>query len=409
MSQIKPKKNLIFNPFSPDFQRNPYPTYSQLRSEEPIHWSCFSAWILTRYDDVEAILKDGRFQVDDLPLRLEEKSAYIKEGDLYPLAKTIPKWLFFLEAPNHTRLRGLVSKVFSAQNVEIMREEIEQRVNELLEKVITTGKIDLIQDLASPLSAMTISNILGLPPAEYHKLIPWSYDLSFLFNQPMSLEGYQRQNQVTMEVRDYLLDFMANLNNYPAQGLIHHLVKAKDEENKLSEDEIISFCVMLLVAGQKTTKGFISNAMLALLQHPEKLAELKNNPHIINNAVEELLRYDTPAQIILRIAKEDVQIRGKNIHKGDKVILCLGAANRDPEKFPQPDTIDFHRSNYNLPFGGGVHFCLGAFLARLQGGIALNALLQKLPNLQLATEELEWRTSITIRGLNILPLTFDKK
>jgi pimeloyl-[acyl-carrier protein] synthase len=407
MSKTKPKA--LFNPFSKEFHENPYSAYKRLQKEDPIHWSFLQAWIITGYDDVENILKDDRFQVDDLPLRLEEKSVYLKEGDLHPLAKTIDKWLFFQKVPDHTRLRGLVSKVFSPSNVETLRGKIETTINQLLDKVINTGKMDLIKDFASPLPAITVTNILGLPSKDYHKLIRWSYDLFFVFDQPMSLHGYQKQNEIAMETRDYLLDFIANLDNHFPQGLISQLVKAKDNENKLNEDEIIGFCIMLLIVGQETTKSFISNAMLALLQHPEKFAELKNNPEIIKEASEELLRYDTPVQVIARLANEDVVIKDKTIRKGEKVILCLGAANRDAEKFPQPEIINFHRSNRNFPFGGGIHFCLGAFLARLQGQIAINALVQKLPNLQLATDKIQWRESITLRGLKSLPLTFERK
>ncbi|EAM49187.1 cytochrome P450 [Crocosphaera watsonii WH 8501] len=403
----KTQNKLVFNPFYRAFHNNPYPIYERLRNEDPIHWSFLKAWIITRYQDVDTILKDNLFQVDDLPLRLEEKSAYLKQGNFLPLAKTIDKWLFFQQPPNHTRLRSLVNKSFSPASVGNMKEEIEAKVNHLLDKVIPTGKMDLIDDLASPLPAMTVTNILGLPPEDYYKLIHWSYELFFVFDQPMSLEGYEKQNKMAMEAREYLLRFIANIDEN-SQGLIADLVKAKDEENKLDEDEILGFCIMLLIVGQETTKSFISNSILALLQHPEKLQELKDNPEIIKEASEELLRYDTPVQVIARLAREDVEIGGKTILKGDKVILCLGGANRDENKFPNPEKIEFQRSNRNLPFGGGIHFCLGAFLARLQGQISINRIVQRLPNLQLVNQTPDWRESITLRGLKSLPLTFDK-
>ncbi|CCQ63884.1 cytochrome P450 [Crocosphaera watsonii] len=403
----KTQNKLVFNPFSRAFHNNPYPIYERLRNEDPIHWSFLKAWIITRYQDVDTILKDNLFQVDDLPLRLEEKSAYLKQGNFLPLAKTIDKWLFFQQPPNHTRLRSLVNKSFSPASVGNMKEEIEAKVNHLLDKVIPTGKMDLIDDLASPLPAMTVTNILGLPPEDCYKLIHWSYELFFVFDQPMSLEGYEKQNKMAMEAREYLLTFIANIDEN-SQGLIADLVKAKDEENKLDEDEILGFCIMLLIVGQETTKSFISNSILALLQHPKKLQELKDNPEIIKEASEELLRYDTPVQVIARLAREDVEIGGKTILKGDKVILFLGGANRDENKFPNPEKIEFQRSNRNLPFGGGIHFCLGAFLARLQGQISINRIVQRLPNLQLVNQTPDWRESITLRGLKSLPLTFDK-
>jgi pimeloyl-[acyl-carrier protein] synthase len=395
-----------FNPFQPEFHQNPYPTYEYLRREDPIHRSFLNAWVITRYADVEAILKDARFQVDDLPQRLIQKSHYLKQGNLDPLAQTIHKWLFFLEPPDHNRLRGLVSKAFSPVTIEGMRTEIQVIANQLLAKVQPTGQMDIIKDLASLLPAMIVTRILGLPPEDYPKLVRWSYNLFFVFDQPMSLQGYQKQNQMAIEAREYLTEIITRLEKQPNDGLISRLIAARDEDRTITQDEIIGFCIMLLIVGQETTKSLTGNAMVALLRHTEKLAELKQNPDLIKNAIEELLRYDSPVQVIARLATENVEMGDKTIQAGDKVILCIGAANRDPEQFTNPDQLDFTRRNYSLPFGGGIHFCLGAFLARVQGQIAINAMLQGLPHLQLNTETLDWRESITLRGLKTLPVTF---
>ncbi len=395
-----------FNPFQPEFHQNPYPTYDYLRREDPIHRSFLNAWVITRYADVEAILKDARFCVDDLPQRLLQKSHYLKHGNLDPLAQTIYQWLFFLEPPDHTRLRGLVSKAFSRATVEEMRPEIKIMTQDLLANVQSTGQMDVIKDLASPLPAMTVTRILGLPPEDYPKLVRWSYELFFVFDQPMSLQGYQKQNQMAIEARDYLTEMIGRLEKQPNNGLISRLIAARDQDKTISQEEIIGFCIMLLIVGQETTKSLTGNAMVALLKHPEKLAQLRQNPDLINHAVEELLRYDSPVQVIARLGTETVEMRGKTIQAGDKIILCLGAANRDPEQFTNPDQLDFNRKNYSLPFGGGIHFCLGAFLARVQGQIAINAMVQGLPNLRLSTETLDWRESITLRGLKNLRVTF---
>ncbi|WP_198016559.1 cytochrome P450 [Coleofasciculus chthonoplastes] len=300
-----------------------------------------------------------------------------------------------------------MSKDFSPVTVEGMRPEIETMANDLLAKVKATGEMDVIKDLASPLPAMTVTRILGLPPEDYPKLVRWSYQLFFVFDQPMSLQGYQQQNQMAIEARDYLTEKISHLEKYPNDGLISRLITARDEGTRLTQEEILGFCIMLLIVGQETTKSLVGNATVALLKHPEKLAELKQNPDQIKNVVEELLRYDSPVQVIARLATEDVEMRGKMIQAGDKVILCIGAANRDPEQFTNPDQLDFNRRNYSLPFGGGIHFCLGAFLARVQGQIAINAMVQRLPNLQLNTERLDWRESITLRGLKSLYVTFE--
>ncbi|MEO1131519.1 MAG: cytochrome P450 [Cyanobacteria bacterium J06639_1] len=399
---------LRFNPFSPEFHDNPYPTYDRLRREDPIHRGFLNAWVITRYDDTETILKDSRFQVDDLPERLRAKSAYLNSGDFQALAATIQSWLFFLEPPHHTRLRGLVSKAFAAHSVEALRPHIEKAVASLLDRVIPQGRMDVIQDLAGPLPAMTVTHILGLPPEDYPKLVRWSYELFFVFDQPMSIEGYTRQNEMALEARAYLEEAIARFEVEPNDGLISRLIAARDEGNKLSQEEILGFCIMLLIVGQETTKSLIGNSIVALTEHPEQMQQLKARPEIVKSAIEELLRYDSPVQVLARLASEDVEMRGKTIQAGDKVIVCLGAASRDPDRFPQPDRLDFNRQNRNLPFGGGIHFCLGAFLARVQGQVAIAAIAQRLSNIRLDSDRLDWRESITLRGLLSLPITFDR-
>lgn len=399
--------NPQFNPFNPEFHVNPYPIYEHLRREDPIHWSFLNAWIVTRYADAEAILKDPRFQVDNLPQRLLEKNRYLKQGNLTDLSKTIEKWLFFLEPPDHTKLRGIASKVFSAASLEAMRPEIQNIINELISKVEHSGQMDLMKDFANPLPAITIMKILGLPVEDYSQVMRWSNELFFVFDQPMSLEGYQKQNQMAIEAREYLLHQIKQQKGNSSNTLLGKFITARDTKHNLTEDEIIGFCIMLFIVGQETTKSLIGNAVLALLNHPQKMEQLKQNPGLIKNAIEELLRYDSPVQVIARLAREDVQIKGKTIRKGDKVIICIGAANRDPDQFTNPDMLDFNRPNRNLPFGEGMHFCLGAFLARMQGQLAIKTLLERLHNLELKTQEIEWRESITLRGLKTLPVTFN--
>lgn len=405
------KTNLVrFDPFSPNFHTNPYPIYEWLRDNDPIHWSFMQAWVITRHRDVEALLKSAQLQVDDLPSRLRQKSQYLKQGNFEALAQTIENWLFFLEPPHHTRLKGLVAKAFSPNTIETMRPAIAQLVDRLLTEVEQkaskqNGVIDIMTDFASPLPAMTVTQILGVPLEDHDKLMRWSYDLFFVFDQPMSLDGYQKQNEIAIEARKYLISLMET----KPSGLIGQLMAARDSGQQLSQDEILGFCIMLLIVGQETTKSLIGNSILALLQHPQALSELQQNLDLIPAAIEELLRYDSPVQVIARIASEDFDYGGKTIHSGDKVILCLGAANRDREIFSEPDQLNFHRRNYNLPFGGGLHYCLGAALARVQGQIAIKSLIQRFPNLEsrdLNNSTLQWRESITLRGLKNLSVGF---
>lgn len=405
------KTNLVrFDPFSPNFHTNPYPIYEWLRDNDPIHWSFMQAWVITRHRDVEALLKSAQLQVDDLPSRLRQKSQYLKQGNFETLAQTIENWLFFLEPPHHTRLKGLVAKAFSPNTIETMRPAIAQLVDRLLTEVEQkaskqNGVIDIMTDFASPLPAMTVTQILGVPLEDHDKLMRWSYDLFFVFDQPMSLDGYQKQDEIAIEARKYLISLMET----KPSGLIGQLMAARDSGQQLSQDEILGFCIMLLIVGQETTKSLIGNSILALLQHPQALSELQQNLDLIPAAIEELLRYDSPVQVIARIASEDFDYGGKTIHSGDKVILCLGAANRDREIFSEPDQLNFHRRNYNLPFGGGLHYCLGAALARVQGQIAIKSLIQRFPNLEsrdLNNSTLQWRESITLRGLKNLSVGF---
>lgn len=395
-----------FDPFSPDFHTNPYPIYEWLRQHDPIHWSFMQAWVITRHHDVDELLKAPQLHVDDLPIRLRQKSQYLKQGNFEALAQTIENWLFFLEPPHHTSLKSLVAKAFSPNMIETMRPAIAQSVEYLLIQAEQKareqgGAIDIMTDFASPLPAMTVTQILGVPLEDHDKLMRWSYDLFFVFDQPMSLSGYQKQNEIAIEAREYLIKLMAT----KPSGLIGQLMAAGDQGTQLSEDEILGFCIMLLIVGQETTKSLIGNSVLALLQHPQALTELRQNLDLIPKAIEELLRYDSPVQVIARLCTEDFEYGGKTIHAGDKVILCLGAANRDANVFPDPNQINFQRRNYNLPFGGGLHYCLGAALARVQGQIAIKSLIQRYPHLELtdfSNSDLQWRESITLRGLKTL-------
>ncbi|MGK7910741.1 MAG: cytochrome P450 [Synechococcus sp.] len=396
-----------FNPFSSEFHSNPYPTYQRLRDKDPIHWSFLQAWVITRYADAALVLKDKRFRVDDLPERLQQKNRFLKKGDLNPLAHTIEKWLFFLEAPDHTRLRGLVSKAFAPGSIDAIKPMIQTLVHDLIDRVADQGEMDVMADFAGPLPAMTVTRLLGVPCEDFHKLVRWSHELFFVFDQPMSLEGYQRQNAMAIEARNYLRDLIAQQEQQPGDGLIGRLIVARDQGKQLSKDELLGFCIMLFIVGQETTKSLIGNGILALLQQPEKITFVKQNPDKTRMIVEELLRYDSPVQFLARLATEDVDIGGKTIRAGDKVIVCLGAANRDPAQFPNPDELNWERQHTNLPFGGGMHYCLGAALARIQGQVGIQTLVQRLNGMMLRTEQPEWRESITLRGLTSLPITFN--
>ncbi|MEM9447025.1 MAG: cytochrome P450 [Cyanobacteria bacterium P01_E01_bin.6] len=398
-----------FNPFLPAFRSDPYPTYHYLRTHDPVHKirGFTRGWLLTRYTDAIAVLGDRRFVVDDLPDRLEHKGSQFKHWQSFDvLRQTIGQWLFFLNPPDHTRLRSLVSKAFSPSMVERLRPQIQTIVNELIANVHQTGKMDLMADFARPLPALVTAQLLGISAHDREQLVEWAIQLFRVFDQPLSLEEYGSLELVAQEMRDYFRDAIATKAVHPQDDLLSDLVQIQQQGISLSQDELLSLCTMLFSVGQETTENLIGNGMLALLHHPEQLTQIKQDPSLITSAVEELMRYDSPVQLIGRDVQVDVEIGGKRICAGEKVIVCLGAANRDPAQFPDPDRLDFSRCHRPLPFGTGIHYCLGAALARVQGQVAISTLIQTLPQLALSPAPLEWRGNLVLRGLKSLNVTF---
>jgi pimeloyl-[acyl-carrier protein] synthase len=404
------EKRLEFNPFSPAFQDDPYPIYENLRSIDPVHQVKgfkFNQWFLSRYADVYAVLNDPRFRVDDLPDRLADKARHLQQqGDFEALIATVSHWLFFLEPPDHTRLRSLVQKTFSGMKVELLRPKIEAIVAQLLDRV-EGCEMDVMMALAAPLPALVSSEMLGIPTDDRVLLTEWAYTLFHVFDQPLSLQDYQRINQVALQFKEYFGGLITDFRRKPQDNLMCKLIELCDREGKLSEKELLGFLGMLFSVGQETTENLVGNGTFALLNHPQELEILQQNPSLISSALEELLRYDSPVQMISRTAIEPVEMDGKMIQSGDKVNLLLGAANRDPEKFPEPDRLNWNRKESSrLPFGSGIHYCLGAELARLQGQVALGSLIQRFPQMQLDAEKIERRKNIVLRGFKVLPVTF---
>jgi cytochrome P450 len=402
-------KTFKFNPFDLEFHTNPYPVYHHLRSCDPVHRHFFGSWGLTRYADIKAVLRDPRFRSDNLPQRLNDKNQYLKHQNqnLNALVGAISTWLLSLEPPDHTRLRKLVGKAFSPNVVERLRPQTQEIVDKLIDNVQETGRIDIISNLARPVPVQVISTMLGIPEAIQDQVYQWANDLSGILDPFNSLETLVYMNQVIQKFSDCFRELIAEREKQPQPDLISALIAARDEGDQLSNDELLTVCMLLFATGEETTVNLIGNGMLALLRHPAQMEQLKQEPTMIASAVEELLRYDSPIQRIARIALEDVEIDGHKIAAGEQVILYLGAANRDPAQFPDCDRLLLNRSDNNhLAFADGIHHCLGAALARVEGQIAINTLLQRLPDLQLQTTTLEWRKNIALRGLKALPVIF---
>ena len=396
-----------FNPLLPEVRANPYPLYHQLREEEPVHWSeLLEAWVLTRYDDVSALLKDSRFSADRRKANnrfAQEAVKRMQEGG--PLADATT--MLGADPPEHTRLRGLVSKAFTPRVVEAMRPHIQEIVDSLLDDVQESGRMDIIGDLAYPLPVIVIAEMLGVPPADRDDFKRWSDDIVATLGPLAAPEVIEQARISIQEMADYFNAVIAERRREPREDLLSGLIAAEERGEVLSEEELLATCILLLAAGNETTTNLIGNGMLALLRHPEQLEKLRDQPSLTDSAVEEFLRYDGPVQSTARVATEQLEIRGKTIEQAQLVIALLGAANRDPEQFPNPDELDVARQpNQHIAFGQGIHYCIGASLARMEGQIAFETLLRRMPNPRLETEEQEWGGNFILRGLKRLPIAF---
>ncbi len=383
-------------PLDPDFKQSPYPTYDDLRRRAPVHHDpVFGRWLLTRHDDVETLLRSRELCVD--PRKAADGT--FDQIFLATLGDREPSMLF-LDAPDHTRLRGLVSKAFTPRAVEEMAARISEIVDELLDAVGEREGFDLIGDFAGPLPTIVIAEMLGVNPADRDEFKRSSEAGVRLFDPTLSPD----ERQVVMEAQGVLEGYFRRTIDArraePRDDLISSLIVAEEEGDQLTDTEIVTMCGLLLAAGNVTTTDLIGNGMLALLQHPEELRKLRDDPELIKNAVEEMLRYDSPVQQTGRIPMSEVEFGGRKIPAKQSITPQLGAANRDPSVYPEPNRFDISREDvHHHSFGGGAHYCLGAPLARLEAQIGIGALVRRFPHLRLVDEPLEYRRIPTFRGL----------
>jgi cytochrome P450 len=392
---------------SREFKANPYPFYARLRREEPVHRVPLpgkqSAWLITRYHDVATALKEERLAKDRFRTFTPEQAK--KQPWIPGVFKPLMRNMLDLDAPDHTRLRGLVHKAFSPRLVEQMRDRVEKLTSELLDAALARGRMDLIRDYALPVPTTIIARMLGVPVEDRHKFHRWSAGI--VTANPSTL-GMIKVLPSAMAFLRYIRRLIKKRRVDPGDDLTTALVQAEEAGEQLSEDEMLSMVFLLLVAGHETTVNLIGNGTLALLDHPDEMERLRNDPALIKSAIEELLRYDSPLETATeRFALEDVTIEGVTIPRGETVFAVIASANRDDRQFENPDQLDITREpNKHLSFGLGVHYCLGAPLARLEGQIAINALLARAPELRLAGERgaLRWRRGLVLRGLEALPV-----
>ncbi len=395
---------------SATFKANPFPFYAQLRAEAPVFPVTVSmptrqrAWLIARYSDVLDVLKDARFTKNPYNAMSPEQ---LKKRPWVPsMFKPLEQNMLDLDGPDHTRLRALVHKAFTQRLIEQMRDQVQVLTNELLDAAEPKGGMDLIADFALPLPLTMIGRILGVPAEDNHKFHRWTKTLvsagtnKYYFVVIPSLIRFM----------GYLKKLIKERRAYPKDDLVTALVQAKDGSDQLSGDEVLAMIFLLLVAGHETTVNLIGSGSLALLEHPDQLEKLRNEPAVIKPAIEELLRFVCPVEMATeRYAREDITIAGTTIPRGELVLAVIGSANRDANYFDNPDSLDVTReNNKHLAFGQGVHYCLGAPLARLEGQIAISTLVQRMPNLRLsiAPDQLRWRGGIILRGLEALPVSF---
>jgi cytochrome P450 len=398
----------LFNPLAPEFIRDPYPHYERLRRTDPVHITAHGMYLASRHAEASLVLRDKRFGKDFVQRSVRRYGPKIMEE---PVFRSMSHWMLQQDPPDHTRLRGLVVKAFTARRVEDMRPRIQQVVDQTLDRVAGRGAMDLIEDFAFRLPVTIICDMLGIPEEHREAFYSGSRDGGRILDPvPLTPTEIAQGNAANLMAQMYFQQLFELRRKNPGDDLTTQLVQAEENGSKLSNEELTANIILLFGAGHETTVNLIGNGLLALHRNPDQLALLKARPELISNAVEEFLRYDSSVQLTGRVALEDIEdLGGKKIPKGDPVLCLLGSANRDPAVYPdRPDRLDITRQNVRpLSFGGGIHFCLGAQLARIQAEVAITTLLRSLPDLQLDdADNPEWRPTFVLRGLKRLPASW---
>jgi cytochrome P450 len=398
----------LFNPLAPEFIQNPYPFYQRLRTVDPMHVTPFGAFVASRHAEASLVMRDKRFGKDFVE---RTKRRYGDDIMNEPIFRSMSHWMLQQDPPDHTRLRGLVVKAFTARRVEDMRPRIQQIVDQTLDAVIARGHMDLIEDFAFRLPVTIICDMLGIPEEHRETFYKSSRDGGRILDPvPLTPAEIAAANTSNALAKLYFEQLFELRRRNPGDDLTTQLVQAEEDGSKLSNEELTANIILLFGAGHETTVNLIGNGLLALHQNPGQLALLKANPALITNAIEEFLRYDSSVQLTGRVALEDIEdLGGKKIPKGESVLCLLGSANRDPAVYPdRPEELDITRQNVRpLSFGGGIHHCLGAQLARIEAEIAIGTLLRRLPDLRLDdAANPEWRPTFVLRGLRRLPASW---
>ena len=391
----------LYRLLEPEVLANPYPLYDELRLKDPVFWDPYlHSWVVTRYADIITVLRD--FSASRTPTP-DQLSALGLEA-LTPLARVMVQQMLFLDPPSHSRIRGLAACAFTPARVSALKDRIQQLADKLLDAAAAKGSMDVLADFAEPLPAIVTSELFGVPSEFALQLKTWSARFAEM------LGNFQHNPDRIPAMLDTIENLVAffrtaieDQKKKPRPGLVHSLVNAELEGDRLTQEEVVANCIITLVGGLETTTNLIGNGILTLLRHPDESRQLRNDPSLIVSAVEELLRYESPSQHTARLAPDDLVLGGKKIQKRQAVIAVMGAGNHDPERFPNPHRLDLTRQdNRHLAFGWGAHFCFGAPLARMEGQIAISSLLRRFPGMELSPGPIVWRENLGLRGLKSL-------
>ena len=386
--------------------RDPFPLYAWLREHEPVHWSeSLRAWMVTRYADAFEVFDRPELFSSDRFRKLDPRFASSRR-EVRAVAEVLGDWLVFRDPPDHTRLRALLQKSFTARQLEKSRDRIQATIDELLDAAASRGEMDFIRDFAFPLPAMVIARLLGAPTADIEDIKRWSDRLAaYIGGSVDARDNFSEASAGVAQLSEYFRSLLRERLKSPTDDLMSLMLRAEHEGDTLSEEEVVSNCVLLLFAGHETTTNLLGNGLFHLLQHPAELAALVADPSLGANAVEELLRYDGPVPATTKVAARDVEFHGASIRAGEMVLPFMSSANRDPRQFEDPDRLDIRRQpNRHLAFAFGIHFCLGAPLARLEARLGFETLLRRFRGLELVDPLPRWKPMIFLRGLEALPL-----
>lgn len=390
--------------FPPEMRTDPYPIYRQLRENAPIFDTGQDLWLVTSYEHAYALLRDPRSSknlrnMDDYENRME------LAGRTAPMRALLEQLMSFNDAPDHTRIRGRFQRAFSPRLVQRLRDHATEIAEDLLGRAPADGEIDLVADFAWQFPLVLVAEMLGVPTSDRERFHAWSRDLAPAFELVASPEVGETALRAAGEFVAYFEELLAERERAPQNDLVSGLLNAEGDADRLSEKEMVVNLILILAAGHETVMNLIGNGTLALLRHPDQLELLRSRPELLDDAVEELMRYDCPIQLTTRIATEEIEMAGQTIPKGARMAISLAAANRDPDRFPDPDRLDLTRGDRNhLALGGGVHYCLGNALARIEAAVAFRTLLDRYERIELVTETVEYRDTVLLRGVKALPL-----